>query len=171
MVYRLSCSAARGISPSQWLNHSLLHWQVNSLSPSYQGSPTDVCILSDFFSTVLSSTVQHIKYEYSWNGYFGHLCLISNRWKTFSTSSKVIFAIVSLSIFFIRLRKFPSSHSLLRILLLLLRLFLLMKECCVLSNNCPDLLRLLYDFFPSFPFNVWIIAWFWSGKTTFAFLR
>ena len=39
VVLGLSCSAACGIFPAQGLNPCLLHWQVNSLPLSHQGSP------------------------------------------------------------------------------------------------------------------------------------
>ena len=39
MPHRLSCSAACGIFPDQELNPCLLHWQVDSLPLSEQGSP------------------------------------------------------------------------------------------------------------------------------------
>ena len=38
-VHGLSCSEARGIFPDQGLNPCLLHWQVDCLPPSHQGSP------------------------------------------------------------------------------------------------------------------------------------
>ena len=94
--HRFSCSAAWGIFSCQWLSQCLLHWQVNSLSLSYQGSPTDVCFLSDFLSTVLSSTVQHIKYKYSWNSYFEHFCLISNRGSLISALHQKSYLLYSL---------------------------------------------------------------------------
>ena len=37
-VHRLSCSEACGIFPDQGLNPRLLHWQVDSLPLSHQGS-------------------------------------------------------------------------------------------------------------------------------------
>ena len=39
VAQKLSCSMARGISPDQGSNPHLLHWQVNSLPLSHQGSP------------------------------------------------------------------------------------------------------------------------------------
>ena len=39
VAHGLSCSAARGIFPDQGLNPCLLHWQVDSLPLSHQGSP------------------------------------------------------------------------------------------------------------------------------------
>ena len=46
-----SCYAACGIFPDQGLNPRLLHWQVNSLPLSHQGSPKDVILMEsrDFF--------------------------------------------------------------------------------------------------------------------------
>ena len=44
VVHRLSCSAAHGTFPDQGWNLCLLHWQVDSLPLSHQGSPTD-CVL------------------------------------------------------------------------------------------------------------------------------
>ena len=38
MVHGLSCSSARGIFPDQGSNQHLLHWQVDSLPRSHQGS-------------------------------------------------------------------------------------------------------------------------------------
>ena len=38
VVHRLSCSAACGIFPDEGLNLCLLHWQVDSLPLSHQGS-------------------------------------------------------------------------------------------------------------------------------------
>ena len=40
VAHRLSCSVARGIFPDQGLNLCLLHWQVDSLPVSHQGSPS-----------------------------------------------------------------------------------------------------------------------------------
>ena len=40
MVHGLSCSAAHGIFPDQGANLCLLHWQVDSLPRSHQGSPS-----------------------------------------------------------------------------------------------------------------------------------
>ena len=39
VVHRLGCSVACGIFPDQGWNLYLLHWQVNSLPLSHQGSP------------------------------------------------------------------------------------------------------------------------------------
>ena len=39
---RLSCSAARGIFPGQGSDPWLLHWQVDSLPLSHQGSPRNM---------------------------------------------------------------------------------------------------------------------------------
>ena len=39
VVHGLSSSEARGISLDQGLNSCLLHWQVDTLPLSYQGSP------------------------------------------------------------------------------------------------------------------------------------
>ena len=44
VVHRPSCSAARGTFPDQGSNLCLLHWQVDSLPLSHQGSPT-YCVL------------------------------------------------------------------------------------------------------------------------------
>ena len=41
VVLRLSCSAACGIFLDQGLNPCLLHWQVDSLPLSHQGSPAN----------------------------------------------------------------------------------------------------------------------------------
>ena len=38
MVHGLSCSSACGIFPDQGSNQPLLHWQVDSLPQSHQGS-------------------------------------------------------------------------------------------------------------------------------------
>ena len=47
MAHRLSCSAACGISLDQWLNPCFLHWQMDSLPLSHQGSPTlCICIIT-----------------------------------------------------------------------------------------------------------------------------
>ena len=40
LEHELSCSAARGIIPDQGSNPCLLHWQVDSLPLSQQGSPS-----------------------------------------------------------------------------------------------------------------------------------
>ena len=42
MIHRLSCTSACGIFPDQGLNPCLLHWQVDSLPLSHQGSPRNV---------------------------------------------------------------------------------------------------------------------------------
>ena len=39
VVHRLTCSPACGIFPNQGSNQCLLHWQVDSLPLSHQGSP------------------------------------------------------------------------------------------------------------------------------------
>ena len=39
VAHGLSCSLACGILPNQGSNRCLLHWQVDSLPPSHQGSP------------------------------------------------------------------------------------------------------------------------------------
>ena len=39
VAHRLSCSAAYGVFLDQGTNPCLLHWQVDSLSLSHQGSP------------------------------------------------------------------------------------------------------------------------------------
>ena len=39
MVHGLSCSSAYGIFPDEGSNRHLLHWQVDSLPLSHQGSP------------------------------------------------------------------------------------------------------------------------------------
>ena len=39
VVHGLRCSTACGIFPDQGLNPCLLHWQVDSLPLSHQGSP------------------------------------------------------------------------------------------------------------------------------------
>ena len=46
----LSCSGVRGILPEQGLNPCLLHWQVDSLPLSHQGSPLMLLLLSRFQS-------------------------------------------------------------------------------------------------------------------------
>ena len=40
VAHRLRCSMACGIFPDQRLNPHLLHWQVDALPLSHQGSPT-----------------------------------------------------------------------------------------------------------------------------------
>ena len=40
MAHRLGCSVSCGIFPDQGLNLCLLHWQVDSLPVSHQGSPS-----------------------------------------------------------------------------------------------------------------------------------
>ena len=40
VVHGLGFSVACGILPDQGLNLRLLHWQVDSLPPSHQGSPS-----------------------------------------------------------------------------------------------------------------------------------
>ena len=47
-VHKLSCSAACGIFLDHRLNPCLLHWQVDSLPLSHQGSPLS-CLLVSFF--------------------------------------------------------------------------------------------------------------------------
>jgi len=52
------CSVASGIIPDQGLNPCLLHWQVDSLPPSHQGSP----LLQDF--------------KYNTDVYFSNICVL-----------------------------------------------------------------------------------------------
>ena len=53
VAHGLSCSSARAIFPDQGLNPRLLHWQMNSLPLSHQGSPeiwvSDVCYICGFY--------------------------------------------------------------------------------------------------------------------------
>ena len=49
VAHRLGCSAACGIFPDLVSNQCLLHWQVDSLPLSHQGSPSGL-FLRDYFS-------------------------------------------------------------------------------------------------------------------------
>ena len=51
VVPELSCSEAHGIFPDQRLNPYLLHWQVDSLPLSHQGSPHFIFIIFFFGCT------------------------------------------------------------------------------------------------------------------------
>ena len=58
MVHELSCSEAHGIFPDQRSNLYLLHWQVDSLPLSHQGSPHFIFIIIMFLAA-LSLPVLH----------------------------------------------------------------------------------------------------------------
>ena len=69
VVYRLSCSAACGIFPEE-LNPCLLHWQVDSLPLSDQGSPTQTVLIIFIFWAQQSEDVLIISpsyfFQFSW---------------------------------------------------------------------------------------------------------
>ena len=54
VVHRFSCFTACGIFPDQGWNPGLLHWQVESLPVSHQGSPRSVFLISLSESSVLT---------------------------------------------------------------------------------------------------------------------
>ena len=49
MVHGLSCSEACGISPDRRSSLCHLHWQVDSLPPSHQGSPENMITEKNVF--------------------------------------------------------------------------------------------------------------------------
>ena len=57
MAHRLGCSVACGIFPAQGWNLYLLHWQVNSLPLSHQGSPWRLWIFKNMLSTTFSVSI------------------------------------------------------------------------------------------------------------------
>ena len=64
VVLGLSCSAAGGIFPDQGSNPCLLHWQVDSLPLSHQGSPQSIVRISEI--TFLASNWVSIS-ERAWS--------------------------------------------------------------------------------------------------------
>ena len=63
MAHRLSCIVARGIFPDQGLNLCLLHWQMDSLPLSHQGS-----LWLDI--NIVNNTFNFLEFCYSLSFYF-----------------------------------------------------------------------------------------------------